>query len=106
MPIPTSASASTSATRSSTARYKQLAIQQQIAQEQVDAAEMNENDRDGLGHVGPLLVRPRGALGAHPCPHDRTDPPAQDGLHSDHGAAQEAAPRSAILLDLTPGGTH
>ena len=35
------------------ARYKQLAIQQQIAQEQVDAAEMNEDSAMDWGMWGP-----------------------------------------------------
>jgi hypothetical protein len=36
------------------ARYKQLAIQQQIAQEQVDAAEMNEDAAMDWGMWGPF----------------------------------------------------
>ena len=36
------------------ARYKQLAIQQQIAQEQIDAAEMNENAAMDWGMWGPF----------------------------------------------------
>ena len=35
-------------------RYRQLAIQQQIAQEQVDAAEMNENAAMDWGMWGPF----------------------------------------------------
>jgi hypothetical protein len=35
-------------------RYKELAIQQQIAQEQVDAAEMNENTAMDWGMWGPF----------------------------------------------------
>ena len=35
-------------------RYKQLAIQQQIAQEQIDAAEMNENTAMDWGMWGPF----------------------------------------------------
>lgn len=35
-------------------RYKQLAIQQKIAQEQVDAAEMNENTAMDWGMWGPF----------------------------------------------------